>query len=313
MNKLYSKTRDVLNDFILPNSPKWMWVNKSQANLYCQLTLRYYDRPFGYRESNFRVAIMRSINRLTALSLLLITFIVNAGDSIPTEIVVRAKAKDAKFIGSSIGGALIKIKDADSGEILAQGITAGSTGNTSLIMKQPRSRYTAIAENAAAFKATLDIDKPTFLTIEVLSPYIKKQAQVLSQTQTWLVPGKPINGDGLIVEVPGMIVDILNPQTHAYANIEGSPFEIKANVVMMCGCSLTRGGIWNGDKMEVAAIVTKNGNPYKTIPLKLQDKMNTFASELDVKSAGVYQVTVYAYDPKTGNAGVGRTSFIVNE
>ena len=54
---------------------------------------------------------------------------------IPTSITVRAKAVDAKFIGSSMGGAMIVIKDALTDSIMASGKTRGSTGDTKLIMK----------------------------------------------------------------------------------------------------------------------------------------------------------------------------------
>ncbi len=229
---------------------------------------------------------------------------------IPTEIVVRAKARDAKFIGTSIGGAMVRIRDAESGEILAQGLTRGSTGNTETIMEKPRGRYDAIGEGAARFEAKLDISEPVFLTVEVLAPYIKKQARVLAQTQTWLVPGKPIGGDGLVVEIPGMVVDVLSPQTHFYTTVDKSPFEIRANVVMMCGCPLTDGGLWDGSQIEVAAIVKKDGDPYKTVPLKIQDTMNTFSAPLATAAPGVYEILVYAYDSKTGNTGVDRVSFI---
>ncbi len=40
--------------------------------------------------------------------------------AIETRIIVRAKAKDAKFLGSSIGGAQVIIKDKLSGQILLQ-------------------------------------------------------------------------------------------------------------------------------------------------------------------------------------------------
>lgn len=39
----------------------------------------------------------------------------------PTHIVVRAIAKDAKFIGDSMGGVRITLSDAHSGRRLAQG------------------------------------------------------------------------------------------------------------------------------------------------------------------------------------------------
>ncbi|WP_444903398.1 hypothetical protein ACJJIU_17955 [Microbulbifer sp. CnH-101-E] len=230
---------------------------------------------------------------------------------VSTEITVRAKAKDAKFIGSSIGGAMVIIRVADTGEILAQGLTQGSTGDTGKIMKTPRERYVPIAEGAAKFTANLDISEPVFLTIEVLAPYIKKQARVVAQTQTWLVPGKPIGGEGLIVEIPGMVVDLLSPQTHLYTGLDKSPFEIRANVVMMCGCSFTDGGLWDGSKIEVTAIVKRKGGEFATVPLKIQDTMNTFSAPFATDLPGVYEILVYAYDAKTGNTGVDRGSFIV--
>ena len=41
----------------------------------------------------------------------------------PTEITVRVMAKDSKFIGTETGGAQVTLRDADSGEVLAQGLT----------------------------------------------------------------------------------------------------------------------------------------------------------------------------------------------
>jgi hypothetical protein len=210
-------------------------------------------------------------------------------EPLATEVVVRAKARDAKFIGSSIGGAWIRIRDADSGVILAEGLTEGSTGNTDLIMREPRRRYMPIAEGAAAFRAVLKLSRPTLVTVEVEAPYIKRQARTVSQTQLWLIPGKPIGGDGLIIEVPGMIVDVLSPQTHRYVPLRDGPFSITANVVMMCGCIFTSGGMWDGDAIEV----------------------NTFSAPFTPTEPGDYRFTVYAYDPKTGNSGVDQTSFVI--
>ena len=118
-----------------------------------------------------------------------------ASEPISTELVVRAKARDGKFIGSSIGGALVSVRNAENGQILAEGMIQGGTGDTKLIMTQPKRRYDSITKGAAFFKTTLLIDKPILLTIELVSPYIKRQASTVSQIQTWLVPGKHINGD----------------------------------------------------------------------------------------------------------------------
>jgi hypothetical protein len=236
-----------------------------------------------------------------------------AADLQATEIVVRAKARDGKFIGTSIGGAWVRVRDADSGVILAEGLTEGETGNTELIMRDPHLRHTRIAEGAAAFRAVLQLSEPKFVTVEVASPYTQRHARTLSQTQLWLVPGKPIADDGLIIEVPGMIVDVLSPTTHRYAALSEGPFEIKANVVMMCGCIFTPGGVWDGNAIEVAALVDRNGKRLATISLAMQKQMNTFTASFAPTEPGNYRLTLYAYDPKTGNSGVDQTSFVITK
>src|SRR5690606_25689654 len=149
---------------------------------------------------------------LLIFSLLLINLTATAEE---TTIMVRAQAKDAKFIGSSMGGAFVVIKEHVTDQILAKGFTVGSTGDTDRIMKQPHTRGHQLSdENAAGFKATVDIERPTFVTIEVYAPFSKKQATAISSTQLWLIPGKDILGDGIILEVPGFVIDILSPQTH---------------------------------------------------------------------------------------------------
>ena len=53
----------------------------------------------------------------------------------PTPVTVRVISQDAKFVGDSTGGAQVILRDAESGHILAEGITAGGTGNTDQIMQ----------------------------------------------------------------------------------------------------------------------------------------------------------------------------------
>ncbi len=231
-----------------------------------------------------------------------------------TQIIVRAKAKDAKFIGSSLGGAYVIIKNKMSGEILAQGKTQGSTGNTDLIMKTPRERGKSIADdNTAKFMAVVDIDEPLFVTIEVHAPINNKQARVNASTELWLIPGKHILGDGVIVEIPGFIIDILEPRTHHYislASVEAKPFKLKANIVMMCGCTINKNGIWDSEKMEVKAIVKLNDELLTEVPLSLVST-NLFEGELTIEKEGQYEVIIYAYDDASGNTGVDKVNYVI--
>ena len=230
-----------------------------------------------------------------------------------TTLVVRAKAKDAKFIGSPIGGARIIVRDATSGEILADGFTSGSTGNTQRIMKEPHVRNQPLSDaETAGFTAQLDLERPTFVTVEGYAPWQQPQGRAKVTSQLWLIPGKDITGDGLVLEFPGFIVNILNPQTHERLAAGGN-IPLTANVVMMCGCPVTEGGLWDARQYEVQALVSRDGKEIASIPLEQEDKPSTFTGQLPVKEPGLYEVSVYAYDPKTGNTGLATTNFIVQD
>ena len=231
-----------------------------------------------------------------------------------TKIIVRVKAKDAKFVGSSLGGAYIIIRNSLNQKILAEGKTVGSTGNTNLIMSTPRIRGNSIVDSQTAkFLATIDIEEPTFVTIEVLSPINNKQASAKITTQLWIIPGKHILGDGIIVEVPGFIIDILKPRTHHYIalnDIKNKPFKIQANIVMMCGCTINKDGLWDSEKMEVRGILKRNGKLVKEVPLHWVST-NLFDGNTTITKPGNYELIVYAYNSKTGNTGVDKVNYVV--
>jgi|SRR5680860_557640 len=223
-----------------------------------------------------------------------------------TSVMIRVKAKDAKFIGTSMGGAKVIVRDESTGKIFTEGFTEGSTGNTDVLMKNPKTRASKLSdENTAGFLAKLNIEKPVFVSVEAFAP----GDRVKSTTQLWVIPGKDITGDGLIIEMPGFIIDILSPQTHQSigANKE---IEIKANIVMMCGCPITKGGIWDADQYEVKAVISKEGKAEKTLDLKVLEQASTFSGKVNLEP-GNYEILVYAFDPVSGNTGLDKTNIIV--
>lgn len=233
-----------------------------------------------------------------------------------TKIMIRAKARDAKFIGSSLGGAHIIVRNKINREILAEGNTTGSTGNTDLIMKTPKTRGNLITDNqTAGFLAKIDIDEPLLVTIELISPLNQRQAQIAVSTELWLIPGKHILGDGIILEVPGFIIDILKPRTHQYIalnTIKDNPFSFQANIVMMCGCVIEKNGVWNSEEMEVRGILKKDGTYMKDIKLSLVST-NLFEGNTMISTAGNYELTLYAYHEKSGNTGVAKMNYVIFE
>ncbi|HET6528312.1 MAG TPA: hypothetical protein VFG39_06140 [Balneolaceae bacterium] len=226
-----------------------------------------------------------------------------------TKIVVRAVAKDAKFIGTSMGGAHIIIKDAKTGDILAEGYTEGSTGSTDKLVREPNQRYGSLSiEGAAKFTANLALTQPTFVTVSATGPMAKKQAHVTSSTQLWLIPGKDITGDGIILEIPGFAIDILQPQTHEV--MDKNTITITANAVMMCGCPIKPGGLWNSEEMEFTAIIKKGDETVARKQMDYAGKTSTFETHFSPKEGGAYQIIVYGFDPRTGNTGVDKTTFV---
>lgn len=233
-----------------------------------------------------------------------------------TKIMVRAKARDAKFIGSSLGGAYVIIRNTANQQILAEGKTSGSTGNTDLIMKVAKTRESSIVDaQTAGFLAKIDIDEPTFVSIEVISPFNSRQAQAKVSTELWLIPGKDILGDGIILEIPGFIIDILKPRTHQYialGTVKDKPFQFQANVVMMCGCVIEKGGVWNAENFEVRGILKKDGKYFREVKMNFIST-NLFEGDTPIVAGGNYELILYAYDQKTGNTGVDKVNYVIYE
>ncbi len=138
-----------------------------------------------------------------------------SADKISTKVIVRVVSKDAKVVGSGVGGAFVRIKNVETGEILAEGKQLGGTGDTDRIMVQPRRRGEVLygTPDAAFFQAGLLLDKPTQVEIYTEAPLgFPHNIQKASKTLT-LIPGKHILGEGVVIELNGLIVNILNPSS----------------------------------------------------------------------------------------------------
>jgi len=229
----------------------------------------------------------------------------------PTSITVRVLAKDAKFISTGMGGAMVEIRNADSGEILASGLTTGGTGDTGLIMNSAHGRGQAIGEGAASFAATLDISEPTRIQISAEGPAgMPESANRVSLSQ-WLLPGKHLNnGDGVVLEMPGFALQTLAPVTGASLPVD-SDVRVAVKMVMMCGCPIMPGGLWDADKIELSASVSLDGKALGDWPLEFAGEASQFHVQLPAAQAGDYQVVVTAYDTVTGNTGLQRISYLV--
>ena len=230
-----------------------------------------------------------------------------------TEISVRVISRDAKFIGTSIGGARITVRDAHTGEVLASGVTQGSTGNTGLIMHKDADRRDVIVDaGTAEFKVSVDITEPRMLEVEAFGPLGQPQAAHRVLSSQWVVPGRHLSGgNGWMLEMPGFVVDVLSPPALSRLPAGTTSVDVRANVIMMCGCPIEPGGLWDANRYEVRSIVRHNGEPAGEFDLPFAGATSQFAGAIAIKAPGVYDVTVYAHDPANGNTGLDRTTFIV--
>lgn len=235
---------------------------------------------------------MRAVIAFAAFSLL-------AGSALaePTAVTVRALAKDAKFIGESMGGVEITLTDAKSGKVLAKGLTKGATGDTAKLVTAPRVRGQALsAPGNAGFDATLDLTVPTLVRAQAKGPMGKPDAAVTVVSEMWMLPGKALTGDGWIIEMPGLVVE---PTLDTAAGVK-----ITAKVTLMCGCPIAPDSTWDANHYEVKATLSQGGKAVRVAPLAYAGQTSTFAATLSDLPKGRYDMLLTAYNANTGNAGV---------
>ncbi|MDY0290909.1 MAG: hypothetical protein RBR02_01035 [Desulfuromonadaceae bacterium] len=228
-----------------------------------------------------------------------------------TTLIVRAKANDAKFIGTGIGGVQVSVSHANSGAVLAQGLIRGGTGDTAVLMEKPSARGERISdESAAAFKAVLDIDEPTLLNIRMHGPLGGGSTVVDASQSVWLLPGKDIDGDGIVFNLYGFAVIPLAP----YANTKIDPQErvtLSAYVTMLCGCPITQGGIWDAAKYTVEAQIWDEDTLLERVSMQPEDGAGVFSASYVPRASGNYRIIFTAADSTTHNYGVAYTGIAV--
>jgi hypothetical protein len=155
-------------------------------------------------------------------------------EKVLTKVVVRVDAKDSKVIGLGVGGALVRIKNLETGEILAQGKQEGGTGDTERIMARSHRRGETLygTPDVAFFQAEIHLDRPTQVEIYTEAPLAYPHSIHKGSKTLLLIPGKHILGEGVIIELDGLIVNILNPSPKEGLG-KGEEIWVRAEVRML--------------------------------------------------------------------------------
>lgn len=219
-----------------------------------------------------------------------------------TRVMVRVLAKDAKFVGSGMGGMRVQIADAKTGEILSQGKILGGTGPTAHLMKRPWRRGVRLSdEKTAGFLAKLHLTKPRLVEIRAYGPLAYPASAVSVRTQLWLLPGVHLEGDGVILVAPGLVVELLPTKA-----VEKGVVRVQARVRMMCGCPIQKGSaespaLWPQKEFQVRLRWVGPSKQAGTVTMTFV-KTNTFEAKIPIKKAGLYRLEVAAHQTN-GNVG----------
>ena len=242
-----------------------------------------------------------------------------------TQIDVRVVANYGKYLGDDIGGSLVTLEDVQTGELLARGTTRGGSGVENLMeIRLTRAQILPVAE-ASVFSATLDLDAPRQIRVTAYGPLAARFSANSASLTQWVYPGKDVvggaKGGGFLLQVSGLAVQILNPPTHYLPQTAPPRIDVRANVTMMCGCPIGKGHPpWHPEEFEVTAIIKGDAGSIE-LPLKYDDKApfgapSQFGNPWKVpKNATgqeqIYQLTVFAFQQKTGNTGIDEATVII--
>lgn len=221
----------------------------------------------------------------------------------PTSVTVHAISQDAKFIGDSMGGVEVVLRDAKTGKKLAKGITAGDTGDTKKIMEAVGRSPMRTSPEAAHYSTTLDISVPTLVHVELRGPLGRPLTMQSATSERWLVPGVSAEaGSAWILELPGLAIEVDGISTLT----QGHVANLTAKVALMCGCPITAGGLWDAAEYEVVAELRHKGQPSARMPLSFSAAPGQFSGTFTPSFSGKGELWITARNKRTGNTGVAK-------
>lgn len=233
-----------------------------------------------------------------------------------TEIRVYVLSRGGKFIGDDIGGAQVTLRDARTGEFLASGRTRGGAGPDELVTGERAGTQPLSLEGGAVFTTTMALDAPRLVEFEAYGPLGAQGAANRVTATEWVLPGSFGEND-IVLEIPGLNVQVLNPPTHFLPDTK-PPLQIplRVNVTMMCGCPIGPGLPWKPQNYAVQATVIKPDNSRDTVDLQFDENAqdnapSQFIGAYTATQSGVYQVIVMARQFGEDNAGSDHITFII--
>lgn len=233
------------------------------------------------------------------------------GDDFDTDFTVTVLAKDGKFIGDTMGGVRVIVRDKLTGDIMVDGHTYGTTGDTETIMADNIPRNATLSNNdSARFEFSLAILEPTKVTITAIAPLSQMQNAVTVTEDITLIPGKDYtSGDGIRIEMPGIAVKVQSPLPNEAMTFDPEvPLTIAANVMKLCGCKIAKDSPWDPEDYDIEAYIYKGTQFITALPLQYAGSAGQYMTRVKIPLPGDYKVTVTAFDKNTKEGGMDTTT-----
>lgn len=253
-----------------------------------------------------------------------------------TSITVRVQAKGGKFLADDIGGSEITLRDAQTGRWLGGGLALGTdSGNLSTFYSSNASLSAIVTPPAppggtptvqwlspdtatSGLVANLEISRPTLLEITAFGPLGGLQSAQRVTTTQWILPGQSVDqGPGFVIEIPGLMVQVMEPATHLAILSTSLPYTLpfEVNVTMMCGCQIAEGQPWIPSDFAVTAAIGPVGQPpTDTVVLTFPGttpSLFTGSWQVPLGASGFFQAVITAVQLSTGNTGTGTATFFI--
>jgi len=256
----------------------------------------------GWRDGRGRVRLRYFLTAIIPIATL--GSMVSTLEAQATKVLVRVTARDAKILGSGVGGAHITIRDAETGAVLAEGVQEGSTGNTGFIMgTRERGGTVFDTDGAAGFLAELDVREPTQVIIEAMGPLGTEHAVQTGSKSLLVVPGRDMTGEGIVIELNGFTVSLEAPDMDASV-AAGEAFEVRARATMLCGCPTQPDGLWDSNDYEIFARAVRGGEIVGEWPMEFAGATSEYHTSVTLDAPGEYDLEVFVIDAAQGNAGM---------
>jgi len=235
---------------------------------------------------------------------------------IPTEVMVRVVAHGAMVLGDDVGGARVTISDVATGRILASGTQQGETGDQNLIMRTPRlmeePRYSS--RPAGAFRATLELERPTLVEISAVGPLAYPAAAQRASETVLLIPGQDLGNDGIVLHLYGYIVQIEHPKP-GDPLIAKDDVKLRATVRTLSGAPLRPYGDWDSRKADIFAEVLIGDLVVERLQMFYAGDKSYFEAPFFVpqpsEAPNGITLRVVAADRRSGNFGMGQAHYPV--